>query len=350
MGSRAWLSQRLPRGTRDESWLNVISSGPIVFVAQAGSHVEESVPAIQALAGLGVSAGLVIPTAPRGPLSAYRGRYLRWMETVSRLSDFGIRSPEESISSENLASKSDVLVVFNDWGATSELVDAFVRANKRVFGWVEGFQDFENLDDERPIFPYSRCDTVFTITRQDHPVGPPSRKVFVGSQRLWHLLQSDKADRPIEVLINLNFSYSSSPKEAQQWASLATQAAERAGLRPSYTRHPLDRPRRRYTYESQGPSGLTIPQSQCVISRRGTALLEGLAAQCKVIYFNPFKERSAEYLTSSGLGIQDCDNVEQLEYALIAGHCTSRQIEEFLFPNAGEPAKSMAEILVAKLR
>ena len=60
----------------------------------------------------------------------------------------------------------------------------------------------------------------------------------------------------------------------------------------------------------------TLCEARTLVTRSGSALLEGLAAGCDVIFFNPNRERAADYLTSEFPAIREVTADSELAEAL----------------------------------
>lgn len=322
------LVAKLAPGRGDNTrWLGSLSPTDVSFIAQTASHVGEALAAVSYLEEHGISARIFLPNPPQGVTRTLRRSFHRAIEAQSQMTSVGVKDVPQLISVENIVATSSKIVVFNDWGMPKDLVSEANRLGVETFGWVEGFQDFTNADLDRKDLPYRRVQRVFGLVASEKQFFESSQFLLVGSPRLANIErgQIPHVDRNIDVLVNLNFSYGVSRRYARDWSSKVAHACELASREASFTRHPLDKPGWGYRHESIGPLGSVICNARTLVTRSGTALLEGLAAGCDVIFFNPNSEKAAQYLVDEFPRIREV--VTESELVTVLGENDPKRAE-----------------------
>lgn len=322
------LVAKLAPGRGDNTrWLGSLSPTDVSFIAQTASHVGEALAAVSYLEEHGISARIFLPNPPQGVTRTLRRSFHRAIEAQSQMTSVGVKDVPQLISVENIVATSSKIVVFNDWGMPKDLVSEANRLGVETFGWVEGFQDFTNADLGRKDLPYRRVQRVFGLVASEKQFFESSQFLLVGSPRLANIErgQIPHVDRNIDVLVNLNFSYGVSRRYARDWSSKVAHACELASREASFTRHPLDKPGWGYRHESIGPLGSVICNARTLVTRSGTALLEGLAAGCDVIFFNPNSEKAAQYLVDEFPRIREV--VTESELVTVLGENDPKRAE-----------------------
>jgi hypothetical protein len=247
-----------------------------------------------------------------------RRSFHRATETEKQLLLSGDLRGEKLVSMERIIQTSKKILVFNDWGTPKDLVELANNNSVETFGWVEGFQDFRNCDIRRGLFPYQQVQKVFGLLPAEASFFEQDRFILIGSHRLANFAKNrlPMEQKSIDVLVNLNFSYGVNRRYARTWASRVACACEVVNRKAVFSRHALDRARPGYRYESVGPLGDIVGNSRTLITRSGSALLEGLAAGCEVIFFNPNHERAADYLLSEFPQIREVTTDRELTVTL----------------------------------
>ena len=313
------LVAKLVPGRGDNTqWLGSVSPADVSFIAQTASHVGEAVAASSYLEENGISARIFLPNPPQGVTRTLRRSFHRAIEAQSQMASEGLKDVAQLVSVENIVATSSKIIVFNVWGMPRDMVLEANRLGVETFGWVEGFQDFTNADLKRKDLPYRRVQRVLGLVGSEKQFFESSQFLLVGSPRLANIErgQIPHVGRTLDVLVNLNFSYGVSRRYSRDWAAKVAHACELVSREASFTRHPLDKPGWGYRHESIGPLASVICNARTLVTRSGTALLEGLAAGCDVIFFNPNREKAAQYLVDEFPGIQEVNTESELIMAL----------------------------------
>jgi hypothetical protein len=115
----------------------------VILVAQAAYHLEELLPLANQLHQRGKPCLVVAPIPPRRALQ-------RWRPSVKRHKELLDSVPwlEGQLLTETQLTQATALVVLNDWGTTSSLVDFMKCQQVPTFAWVEGVQTFKTLTQE----------------------------------------------------------------------------------------------------------------------------------------------------------------------------------------------------------
>ena len=292
------LASAVPGRSDTDWWIGDGTPADLSFIVQTASHVAEAVAASRILQTKGVSSRLFSPSHPRGATRRLRRSFHRAVETEKQLSISGASHGEKLISSQQIVQSSKKILVFNDWGAPRDLVALANKSCVETIGWVEGFQDFLNCDNNRDLLPYQQVEQVLGLLPIESSFFGENRFTLIGSHRLARFAKSriPLEQKSIDVLVNLNFSYGVPRSYARNWAGRVVRSCDLAQRTAVFSRHALDRERVGYRYKSIGPLGDFVGQTRVLITRSGSALLEGLAAGCEVIFFNPNGERAAKYL------------------------------------------------------
>ena len=318
MNAKRRIAKLTPGQSNPHWWVGSDAPSDVSFIAQTASHVSESVATSEFLSANGVSARIFLPTRPRGFTKQLRRSFHRAIEAESRLATTGNRHGDDRISIDRIVGSSEKIVVFNDWGMPRDLVCLANSRGVETFGWVEGFQDFNNVDIRRDILPYTQVRKVLGLVPSEAQFFKESHFLLVGSHRLTSFQNArvPSDERSLDVLVNLNFTYGTSRRYARDWARRVGHACRTANRDAFFSRHALDKARRGYRYPSLGPLGDVICEAHTLVTRSGSALLEGLAAGCEVIFFNPNRERAANYLTSEFPAIREVTADSELAEAL----------------------------------
>ena len=160
----------------------------VMLVAQAGYHLPELDRLRVALAARGIAAGIVVPVVPWKPLHRFRPTVRRLADTVAQSS----RVPTEPVSIDELLHRTVAVVVMNDWGVPRTLVERARAASVPTFAWVEGVQDYDDVDTglERRAYHVS------TSSPSERPPGSSAPTVpAIGSERISHCGRPPPAHR-----------------------------------------------------------------------------------------------------------------------------------------------------------
>ena len=199
------------------------------------------------------------------------------------------------------------VVLWNDWDPLMRVI-AQVCHHERVaaVGWVEGVNDYGDVDTGRRRFAYRRSRHVivpgdfdrkyFRDTGQDVHTGEVVR---IGV--LWRSRRTGTGKTGVRrALINSNFSYGVLVDDRDRWLSEAVDACLSAGIEPVISRHPFDTGTSYTRYETSTPFVKALQDCVVTIQRFGSGILEALAVGVPVIYFNPHGERVDKFKDPRG--------------------------------------------------
>ncbi|WP_197055803.1 glycosyltransferase family 2 protein [Paracoccus sanguinis] len=202
------------------------------------------------------------------------------------------------------------MVFWNDWEPLMRLIaDACRLSGTETIGWVEGIQDYRELDMKpgRIRSPYLRSRHVllpgafdqryFQSTGQSLHIGE-----VVRIQNSWNagqtarMVQGQKA----RALINCNFSYGVLEESRDKWLTEAVNACLRSGFIPVISRHPFDTGRLFPEYSSDLDFETIALGCDVSIQRFASGILECLALGKPVIYFNSHGEKVDKFSNPMG--------------------------------------------------
>lgn len=195
-----------------------------------------------------------------------------------------------------------LLVCMNDWDpSVRRVVEACKQVGIRTVGVVEGIQDYRDVD-RRQRSPYRTVDHVILPGEFDRRYFAGARGVHVGGIPRIDALLAESAVFPEQplIVINSNFTYGVLVDQRDAWVRQAVAACRRAGYDYVISRHPADQgdfTGYRVTDESMYDA---IRRGSVVVSRFGSAILEGLAMGKPVVYFNPHGERVDKFKQPNG--------------------------------------------------
>lgn len=203
-------------------------------------------------------------------------------------------------------------VVWNDWDPLMRIVmEACHRSGTETIGWIEGIQDYHDVDRGRGVqrCPYLRSRHLilpggfdaryFRSTGQRLHVGE-----IVRIARLWHDRPQQQAGRspaqPPRALINSNFSYGVLEDKRDAWVIQAVESCKATGYEPVISRHPFDKGELYPEYATSKSFYEAIAECDVAIQRFASGILEALAMGISTIYFNPHGEKSDKFIEPNG--------------------------------------------------
>lgn len=274
---------------------------PAVLVAQTEHQFEELALLAAQLAYLGVPVELVVPEPPRRPLMRYRPAVRRHRRTLGLVDETG-RTAGRPFPAEELLASAGVVLVMNDWGVPRGLVLEAQRLGIPTAAWVEGVQDFEDVDTGRRRNPYRSADLVLCLGQYDHDALSGTDRVIVGSERLRRLWEREASPIPVvpQAAINANFSYGIQTEHRRTWVRGALRAANEAGVVSVLTRHPADRGLTGASRVSDHSALEVLEESTVLVSRFSTLVYESLLLGVATVYHNPHGEGAATFADPIG--------------------------------------------------
>lgn len=267
----------------------------VVLVPQAPYHLLELNQLAARLVERNIAAALAVPVVSWKPLHRFRPTVRRLAATVSA-SKLKLTS---TISVADLADRSAAVVVMNDWGVPKHLVETARRREVPTFGWVEGVQDYDDVDTKLNRHAYRQVDHVFALGPASCDILGQGRCTTVGSERLsalWRL--SDLPDGE-GVLINSNFTYGVLNGTRSSWTEGVVKACDTAHQPWTLSRHQAERGRSPYKATDR-PIDELLLEAERLVSRFSTVNLDALVLGLELIYHNPHGERVATFLNPQG--------------------------------------------------
>lgn len=204
-----------------------------------------------------------------------------------------------------------LLVAFNDWDPMVRSIFASAQAaGIATAAIVEGIQDYMDADTGRIREAYRSSDLVLVPGEHDLKYfEDSSQDVRVGGvPRIAELMRSasereapanPRNERPI-ALINSNFSYGVLVEHRDAWVESAVRGAESAGLIPIISRHPADLGETYPELVSGRSFYEDLAACDVVVQRFASGILEALAVDKSVVYFNPHNEKVDKFKSPNG--------------------------------------------------
>lgn len=193
------------------------------------------------------------------------------------------------------------IIVFNDWDpVTRPILAAAKTAGIAITAIVEGIQDYHDADVHWKRQAYQLSDTVLLpgeFDKRYFSAPDNSQKVIpVGVARVQSLRRQPaksayKSDVSPRVLINSNFSYGVLADHRDAWLTDAVEVVLAAGMTPVISRHPADKGELFETYITDMNFYECLDTCQATIQRFASGVLEAIARETPVYYFNPHGEK-----------------------------------------------------------
>ncbi|MEL7473608.1 MAG: hypothetical protein AAGK04_09850 [Planctomycetota bacterium] len=195
--------------------------------------------------------------------------------------------------------------VMNDWsGPPHQAVVDARRLGIPSLALVEGVQDFEDThlpSEQGQRRPYRHAETALLVGSfdrrffGDHPVE------ITGSTRIEALAHEPRPTaRARRAVINSNFTYGVHTDAQAAWVAAAAGACEDAGVDYVISRHRADEGDFSAYPISERPLYDELREAGVLVSRFSGVLLEAMALDTPVIYFNPHGERMATFQRADG--------------------------------------------------
>lgn len=220
------------------------------------------------------------------------------------------------------------LLVMNDWGGPpGKMVLQARRYETTSFALVEGVQDYrdthvDHIGVGRVRSPYTHADVILLVGEDDRRHLPDKEAYLTGSSRMERLaLEERSPNREPIAVINANFTYGVYSEQAREWVDQAVRACTEAGIESVISQHHADQTDLAGHTVSSIPLYDELRRASVFISRFSGAILEAMALDTPVIYFNPHGERVDKFQGDHGAFpiARTGDELEEaLEYVL--GH------------------------------
>ncbi len=291
---------------------------PVVLVSQTEHQFEELAPLAAQLRDGGIPVDLVVPEPPKQTLNQLRPGVRRHRRALASAKERGwVAGPV--IEVEPVVASAGALVVMNDWGVPRDLVVEARRLGIPTAAWVEGVQDFDDVDTGRSRRPYRTVDLVMCLGEWDYAQlesVESVERVIVGSERLRRLWEHPRTmtSQP-RAILNVNFSYGVQVDHRSDWVRGALAAGRLAGIDVVVSRHPADRGIIGRTRESSESALELLEGSSVLVSRFSTLILESLLLGVGVVYHNPHGEAVPTFARPDG-AFATSHTVEELAEAL----------------------------------
>jgi len=201
-----------------------------------------------------------------------------------------------------------LLVSFNDWDPiVRSIFFAAQQAGITTAAIVEGIQDYDDVDVGRIRRAYKMAEHVLLPGEFDKKYFKESKQKLhvVGLPRIQELcaktFPAPSGERSRKtVLINSNFSYGVLEDARDSWVEKAVRAARSAGMTPVITRHPADKGTTFPELVTDKSFYDAVIESDVVVQRFASGILEALAMKRPVVYFNPHNEKVDKFKFPEG--------------------------------------------------
>ncbi len=271
--------------------------GAVVLVAQAGYHLDDLLPLADELERQGRPAVIVCPLPAPSVLRRWRSSWWRHRELLAAAAARGL-GPSAPIDRAELVARAAAVAVRNDWGVPRPLVEAARAAHVPTIGWVEGVQDFADVDTGRARHAYRSVDHVLSLGAYDAAQLAGADVTPVGSQRLWAAWHGPPTTGVGPIVANVNFTYGVLEHARRPWVDDVLAAAQ--GHELVLSRHPADRGRHGRRFESKRPVEELLRAAPRLVTRFSTLAYEALALGVELVYHNPHGERVATFADPQG--------------------------------------------------
>lgn len=192
--------------------------------------------------------------------------------------------------------------VMNDWsGPPAKAVRDARDLAIPSFALVEGVQDFEDTHVEHigvgvKRSPYHHADTALLVGDFDRRFFEGCDAEVTGSTRIEALAREPRSGpRAPRAVINSNFTYGLYTRQQPKWLAGAVRACREVGIEFVVSRHHADAGDMTGLPLSDRPLYDELREAAVVISRFSGVILEAMALDTPVIYYNPHDERMATF-------------------------------------------------------
>ncbi len=267
------------------------------LVVQAAYHLDELVPLRDELRARGIAADILVPVPPRKPLNHFRPGMRRFRELLGA-TPLRLGPP---VTADGLVADLSALVVMNDWGTPKALVESSRAREVPTFAWIEGVQDFGDVDTGQSRGAYTHVDHVFCLGRYGADRLPGTARTVVGSARL-RALWNGPCARPAAPMatINSNFTYGVLTEHRRSWVASVMTACRVAGMPRVLSRHAAERGLVLPYRASDRSIGELLAASTHLVGRFSTVGYEALIRGVEFVYHNPHGEKEPTFSDPMG--------------------------------------------------
>ena len=342
--------------------LDVLSDGHIkpddcpyvLLVAQAAYHLGELLPLQKELKSRGIGSYIVAPALPKKYLNRFRPSFARRKELLQEL------SLKNSNQCDVLSfSRAEAVVVLNDWGTTTPLIHWAREKGIPIFGWVEGAQDFLDLDTEKNRAPYRSVDHVFCLGPYDYEALSGTERTIVGSNRLRDITISPSgSSEDLSVVANLNFTYGVGTQYRRMWINSVKTATKKSGHTLTISSHTADPSSLLPWIRSSEPIDELFKTATYFVTRFSTLCYESLLRGVPTVYHNPHGEKVKTFLQPKGafpITTSSEDLAETLKSMPLKRHEVREKANEFLLghlrlESGPSPAELAGNVICSKIQ
>ncbi|MEM7754727.1 MAG: hypothetical protein AAF297_03725 [Planctomycetota bacterium] len=244
-----------------------------------------------------------------------RGRRVLFCDITDAYLDEGSRARMAELGVPRTVYTDDVLrrvrprsvFVMNDWsGVAHDLVVDARGLGIRTLALVEGVQDYEDTHVEHigvgtKRRPYQHAELALLVGEFDRRFFDGREVEVTGSTRIEALaLEPRPSERRRRVVINSNFTYGIYTEQQPAWLAAAARACREVGVEFVVSRHHADGGDFSAYPLSDRPLYDELREAAVVVSRFSGVLLEAMALDTPVVYFNPHGERVATFREPDG--------------------------------------------------
>jgi hypothetical protein len=283
----------------DYGWLDrgPSSGARVGLVVQAAYHLDEFVPLREELRARDIAADILVPLPPSKPLNRFRPGMRRFRELLAATP----LRVSRSTTTDQLVTELSALVVMNDWGTPKALVESARNRRIPTFAWVEGVQDYRDVDTGQSRGAYTHVDHVFCLGRYGAEQLTTAAKTIVGSARL-RALWNEPGARPEgrRATINSNFTYGVLTEHRRSWVASVLAACRAADMPRVLSRHAAERGLSTLPRPSDRPIAELLAASTHLVGRFSTVGYEALVRGVEFIYHNPHGELEPTFSEPEG--------------------------------------------------
>lgn len=249
------------------------------------------------------------------PILCEHGIYCAVADCSALYGDEGVRSalectdiPRVSIAVAAFGDYAPkAIVVFNDWDptVTRPAILAAQQAGILDIAIVEGIQDYNDCDTGRIRNPYKTAHNIILPCEFDKKYFFNSKSnIFVGGipriVDLWKKRIEYPYNPESPIVINANFTYNVLTDKRDEWVHSAVEACKKLGIEYVISKHPAERG----DFSAYNVTNKTmydaIWNGSLFISRFGSGIIEAIAMDRPVVYYNPHNEQVDKFKEPKG--------------------------------------------------